>query len=230
MLHLWSTAQDHRLQKKGTKRTIDRNHRDNGDNLEGKRPKKRGRPSAYHPYQPHSPCSIWLQTGRDVCLAHHHVSDWMGHPGKNAALMSTYVSQSGVRISLQSDSCICKGYELDFLHNKNNFWCPHWLKLRDDTYTQRHCILCCTTSTNCQCMKVQEWGPSTWYGDQSVEWWGKYFIHKRMCQSINPNAKDLCRVHLREYRRCSSNRVCIKCSTNFTEKWYISGKGSTQHR
>ena len=123
----------------------------------------------------------------------------MGHPGKNAELMSAYVSLSGVRISLQPDSCVCKGCELDFLH-KNNHGCPRWQRLRDDTYNQRHCILCCTTGTSCQCKKVQEWGPSTWYGDQSVEWWGKYFVHNGMCQSVNPTAMDMCRIHLREYR------------------------------
>ena len=136
--------------RKTTKRTIDG---DNSDNLEREPPKKWGRPFAYHAYQPCGPCSIWLQTGRDVRLVHHHVSDRMGHPGKNAV-------DVGIRITTRSkpDSCVCKGCQLDFLHNKNNHGCPRWQRLRDDTYTQRHRMLCCTTGTSCQCNKSPRMG------------------------------------------------------------------------
>ena len=193
--------------RKAIKRTMDRDH---GDNLEDEPPKKRGRPSANHPYQPCGPCSIWLQTGRDARLMQYHTSRAMKHPGKLAESMSAYVSQSGVRVSLQPDSCVCNACDMDYLRNKNSGGLPRWAKLRDDIYNQKHCILCCTTSTNCPCTRVQEWGPSMWHGDKSVQWWGEYFVHKGMHTSINPRAKDMCRLHLREYRRCLANRSCIK--------------------
>lgn len=206
--------------RKAIKRTIDRDH---GDNLEDEPPKKRGRPSANHPYQPCGPCSIWLQTGRDARLMQYHTSRAMKHPGKLAESMSAYVSQSGVRVSLQPDSCVCNACDMDYLRNKNSGGLPRWAKLRDDMYNQKHCILCCTTSTNCPCTRVQEWGPSMWHGDKSVQWWGEYFIHKGMHTSINPRAKDMCRLHLREYRRCLANRSCIKCSVTAADTWFPAG-------
>ena len=206
--------------RKAIKRTIDRDH---SDNLEDEPPKKRGRPSVNHPYQPCGPCSIWLQTGRDARLMQYHKSRAMTHPGKLAESMSAYVSQSGVRISLQPDSCVCNACDMDYLRNKNSGEPPRRVKLRDDICNQKHCILCCTMSTNCPCTRVQEWGPSTWYGDKSVEWWGEYFVHKGMHTSINPTAKDMCRVHLREYRRCLANRSCIKCSVTSADKWFPAG-------
>ena len=99
-----SGSQRSSSKRKAIKRLIDRYH---GDNLEDEPPKKRGRPSVNHPYQPCGPCSIWLHTGRDTRLMQYHTSRAMKHPGKLVESMSAYVSQSGVRISLQPDSCVC---------------------------------------------------------------------------------------------------------------------------
>ena len=210
------------VRRRATKRTRDCNQSDNNP-LEDRPPKKRaGRPSNYHPYQPCGPCSIWLQTGRDSRLIQYHISSPMRHPGQNAESMCAYVSQPGFHISLQPDSCVCYGCDLDFSRNKRYHVSPRWLKLRDDMYIQRHCILCCQ-SNSFQCAKIEEWGPSTWHADQSVEWWGRYFVHKGVCSSVNTTAMDICRHHLRELRISLSKRVCLKCSSGYTEKWFPAG-------
>ena len=85
-------------------------------------------------------------------------------------------------------------------------------------YSQRHCILCC--GDNCHCTNIQDWGPSTWHGDQSVQRWGKYFVQKHVCKGVSPMAVDICRSHLREVRRLISNRQCLICTTTHCEKWF----------
>lgn len=220
-----STCSSHQTRQssssvRGTKRTIDSDHRDNCDSSGGEPPKKRGRPSAYHLSQACSPCSIWLQTGRDTHLVQHHRSNPMVHPGKSANAMAVYVSQPGCQIILKPDSCVCKGCDLDFKRNHNNSGIPRWVKVRDDTLNQKHCILCCTNSSNCQCARIEDWGPSTWHGDQSIEWWGKYFVQKDLCRAINPLAMDMCRLHVREFRRCLAARECLSCSTAHADKWF----------
>ena len=187
-------------------------------NLDGRPPKKRGRPSLYHPSQPCGPCSVWLQSGRDVRLAQYHRSNPMRHPGHNAQAMSGYVTQPGVPIVLQSDSCVCISCDLDFTRNKGTHVHPRWVKTRDDVYArQKHCIMCCTGGS-CPCTNVQEWGPSTWCSELSIEFWGRYFVTKGACTSINRIATNMCRNHLRVFRRILS-RVCIKCSSTCTDKW-----------
>ena len=58
-----------------------------------------------------------VQTGRDAHPMQYHKSRAMKHPGKLklAESMSVYVSQSGVRISLQPDSCMCNACDMDYL-------------------------------------------------------------------------------------------------------------------
>lgn len=138
-------------------------------------------------------------------------------------MMSAYVSISGVHITLESDSCVCTGCYLDFIrnHNEHNVL-PRWKRILNDVGIERHCVICCT-SRSCDCARIQQWGPSTWNGQQSVEWWGRYFMHKGMCTSINSAATDICRVHMREFERHMSQRVCCECSSTCAEKWYSSG-------
>ena len=135
--------------------------------------------------------------------------------------MSAYVSQSGVRISLQPDSCVCNACDMDYLRKLIRIVVSLHAGLRDDICNQKHCILCCTMSTNCPCTRVQEWGPSIWYGDKS-EWWGNT-LSIRVCIRRLIRQPDMCRVHLREYRRCSANRSCIKCSVTSADKWFPAG-------
>lgn len=128
----------------------------------------------------------------------------MRHPGHNAQGMSGFVTQPGVPIILQPDSCVCISCDLNFSRNKGTHVHPRWLKIRKDVYSyQKHCILCCTGGS-CQCTKVQEWGPSTWCSEQSVQFWGQYFIAKGVCTSINRIATDMCRNHVRDFRRILS--------------------------
>ena len=64
------------LRHKPTKRANNTiNQTDDHDSLDGRPPKKRGRPSMYLPSQPCGPCSVWLQSGRDVRLAQYHRSN-----------------------------------------------------------------------------------------------------------------------------------------------------------
>ena len=146
-----SSSRSSSSRRKPTKRANDTvNQSDDHGSLDGKPPTKRGRPSMYHTSLPCGPCSVWLQSGRDVRLAQYHRSTPMRHPGHNAQAMSAYVSQPGVHIILQHDSCVCIGCDLDFSRNKCNHVRPRWVKIRDDSYaSEKHCILCCTVGT-CQ--------------------------------------------------------------------------------
>ena len=125
---------------------------------------------------------MWLQTGKDDSLAIQHTSSPMRHPGDNAVAMSAYVSCQQNNINLQPDSCVCHGCEMDFLRNRNNPITPRWLRLKNEVYTIKHCILCCKLDT-CDCQHIQEWGPSEWC-DGSIEWWSQYLTKVCVLRSI----------------------------------------------
>ena len=185
-------------------------------------PKKRGRPSRFHPNEPCGPCTVWLQTGRDTQLTCHHISNPMRHPGNNAAEMSAYVSCQQYNVHLEPSSCICHRCEMDFMRNKNNpsTCIPRWIRLTNETYNviDKHCILCCEVD-RCDCKRLHNWGPSEWY-DGKIEWWSQYFINKGWCTAVNASAKHICRNHLREFRLHLSQRTCVNCSLSYACKWY----------
>ena len=201
---------------RGTKRARDNEQSNRDSGRDDKPPKKRGRPSRFHPCDP---CTVWLQTGRDSHLARHHISSPMRHSGNNAADMSAYISHQQYNIHLQPYSCIYHGCELDYTHNKNNpsTCTPRWLRLTNEAYINT--ILCCKVDM-CDCKRLQEWGPSEWC-DRTIEWWSQYFIHKGWCTVVNTNAnaKHICR-NLREFRLHLSQRTCANCSLSYACKWY----------
>ena len=132
--------------------------------------------------------------------------------------MSVYVSCQQNNINLQPDSCVCHGCEMDFLRNRNNPITPRWLRLKNEVYTIKHCILCCKLDT-CDCQHIQEWGPSEWC-DGSIEWWSRYLTNKGLCTAVNPDVKHICRNHLREFRIHLSQRTCVGCSLSYACKWF----------
>ena len=115
--------------------------------------------------------------------------------------MSVYVSQSGVRISLQPDSCVCSGCNL-FL-TKNSDVHPRWVKLRDKMYMQKHCIIL-----------------SVYKGKRlrgMVEWWGNT-LYIQVCVGWLIQWPDMLDP-IWVYQRCLVNRLYIKCSVSFADMW-----------
>ena len=77
---------------KGSKRSLSTGNgsqeNESDNNLDERSPKKRGRPSSYHPYSPCGLCSVWVQSGRNATVANNHLSNPMRHPGPEAEAMS----------------------------------------------------------------------------------------------------------------------------------------------
>lgn len=100
-----STSETSDSSRLGSSKRYRSTHQNDSDNdLDGRPPKKRGRPSSHHASNPCGPCTVWLQSGRNASVASHHLSSPMRHPGQDAEMMSAYVSISGVHITLESDS------------------------------------------------------------------------------------------------------------------------------
>ena len=97
------------LKRKPNERT---NH---GNNFEEEPPKKRRQPSANHPYQPHGPSSMWLQTHSADTVSH-----FKGHQAsRESCCVNVHVCfKSGVRISLFSQTIVYAMHH----NNKEQQW------------------------------------------------------------------------------------------------------------
>ena len=178
---------------------------------------KRGRKAKYH--KQCGDCSIWAQLGSYTNVKHLHPSTTMRHPGREAQNLTHYVTYGGYNFSINEDSCICdpcyRDYTRNFHNRENNM--PRWYKVCRDSAQQtvnKHCLLCCTSPSNCDCCEMAEWGPDAWYGNDDIVTWRKYLtLNGYVAHNIPEHCKHVCKSHYRRVREIISSRLCATCSS-----------------
>ena len=208
---------------------------DDGDR--NKHPKC-GRPSKHHPADQCTPCQVWLQSGAQPELALFH-TNVIKHAGDDWEEMSKYNTIGTVTITLNYDSCICKGCYRDFEKNHVSNCIPRWYKLVIDNMginENKHCMLCCevlaTRGGNCLC-KYQQWGSSSWHNDNTDELthWKQFLEASGIVNySIPAHVNHVCREHVCKMYKLQSSRNCIACTQNNHAIWYtLSFVADTDH-
>ncbi len=118
--------------------------------MSGRPPVKKGRKSTVHPDKKCGNCSVWLQTGTNKEEESKHLMNKnMGHPGELAVGFQAYLSVGDTSMTIQADSCMCRGFFEDCKKNHNSRGVfPRWYKLRSENKTavqgsnSKHCHIC----------------------------------------------------------------------------------------
>ena len=184
----------------------------------GQPPQKRGRPGKLSSEHKCGEYAIWLQSGSNEDLKHHHnMHKQIRHAGDKAVSFSSYVSCNGsYSIALREDSCLCNACYQDCLrpHGK-----PRWLSL-SKYLVCKHCMLCCQGISHCACDGIVEWGPAQWYqSEDELKSWVHYFRLSGM--SVADRSKHLCKSHYVSVRKITCSRSCKACSSESSDLWHV---------
>ena len=197
--------------------------RKGGEEDEGPKYPKRGRPASYHPDKPDcDPCAIWQQSGADPNLRQFHSQRYKRHAGHDSSAIAAYAYHDNVSFDLTYDSCICLLCSKDFIQNRSNKenTVPYWaLKYYSKVRQQcnQHCLFCCTQTEDnsaCQCSGISHWGPETWHGQDDPKSWKKYLCVTGLVDpTVACNANHICRTHNRQIPKIKESKECEVCTT-----------------